>query len=160
MMLHLRAAGVSLVLDARGPSLPRVLHWGGDLGNLSDAELAALVTVAAPPGPNAVEQKPEASVLPEGARGWKGRPGLSGHRDGRHWSPLLRTVGLRVDVDDAGGGIVVAEALDEVAGLAVGVEIELTPQGLVRTRARLTSTASDDPFTVDDLVLVHPDAVG
>jgi len=156
MMLHLRAAGVSLVLDARGPSLPRVLHWGGDLGDLSDADLAALVTVAVPPGPNAVEQKPVASVLPESARGWEGRPGLSGHRDGRHWSPLLRMVGLRVDSDDARGGTVVAEALDEVAGLAVGVEIELTPQGLVRTRARLTSTASDDPFTVDDLVIALP----
>ena len=68
-MLHLRAAGVSLVLDARGPSLPQVLHWGADLGDLSDADLAALVTVAVPPGPNAVEQKPVASVLPEGARG-------------------------------------------------------------------------------------------
>ena len=63
-MLHLRAAGVSLVLDARGPSLPRVLHWGADLGDLSDADLASLATVALPPGPNAIEEKPVASVLP------------------------------------------------------------------------------------------------
>ena len=32
---HLRAGGVSLVLDTRGPRLPRIVHWGSDLGELS-----------------------------------------------------------------------------------------------------------------------------
>jgi hypothetical protein len=33
MTVHWRAAGVSLALDCSGPRLPRVLHWGADLGN-------------------------------------------------------------------------------------------------------------------------------
>ena len=31
--MHLRAAGVSVVLDASGPGVPAVLHWGADLGD-------------------------------------------------------------------------------------------------------------------------------
>jgi hypothetical protein len=33
-LLHLRSSGVSLVLDARGGTLPRVVHWGHDLGDI------------------------------------------------------------------------------------------------------------------------------
>ena len=33
-VLHLRAAGVSLVLDTRDEQLPAVLHWGHDLGDV------------------------------------------------------------------------------------------------------------------------------
>ena len=36
---HLRAAGVSVVVDARGPRLPRIAHWGADLGDLDDGLL-------------------------------------------------------------------------------------------------------------------------
>ena len=39
---HLRADGVSLVLDLSGGTLPRVVHWGADLGPLSPADLADL----------------------------------------------------------------------------------------------------------------------
>ena len=31
-IIALRAAGVAVVLDASGPGLPRVLHWGADPG--------------------------------------------------------------------------------------------------------------------------------
>ena len=40
--VHLRAAGVSLVLVARDDALPSVLHWGHDLGDLDAEGLAAL----------------------------------------------------------------------------------------------------------------------
>jgi len=46
--LHLRAAGVSLVLDCSGPLLPRVLHWGADLFDRSVEELADLAVAATP----------------------------------------------------------------------------------------------------------------
>lgn len=39
---HLRASGTSVVLDLGGDTLPRILHWGADLGELSDEDLAAL----------------------------------------------------------------------------------------------------------------------
>jgi alpha-galactosidase len=31
-LVSLRAAGCQLLLDTTGPALPRVLHWGRDLG--------------------------------------------------------------------------------------------------------------------------------
>ncbi|MGI8645890.1 MAG: alpha-galactosidase, partial [Nocardioides sp.] len=37
-LLHLRASGVSVLVDAAGPGVPAVLHWGADLGDrLPDA---------------------------------------------------------------------------------------------------------------------------
>ena len=48
-IVHLRAAGVSVVLDCRGPSLPEVLHWGADLGELDGTFLGAAVVAATPP---------------------------------------------------------------------------------------------------------------
>ena len=48
-IVHLRAAGVSVVLDCRGPSLPEVLHWGTDLGELDGKFLGAAVVAATPP---------------------------------------------------------------------------------------------------------------
>ena len=36
---HLRASGTSLILDDRGNTLPRIVHWGADLGELTDADL-------------------------------------------------------------------------------------------------------------------------
>jgi len=46
-IVHLRAAAVSLVLDVRG-SLPTVVHWGQDLGDLGADDLAALAAVGVP----------------------------------------------------------------------------------------------------------------
>src|SRR6476660_1833550 len=31
---HLRASGVSVVIDCQGPRLPRIVHWGAALGDL------------------------------------------------------------------------------------------------------------------------------
>ncbi len=45
-LVHLRAAGTSLLLDCGGTLLPRVLHWGADLGELSDDDMAALLRVS------------------------------------------------------------------------------------------------------------------
>ena len=153
---------MSLVLDVTGPAVPRVLHWGADLGELDDAQLAALGTASRAPGANAMDEPVPVALLPEGATGWMGRPGLSGHRDGAHWSSLLRRTSVQVvgPDGDLGGGEVVVEAADDVALLAVVLRVQLTPQGLVRTRAQVTSTATDSsevaPFTVDDLVIALP----
>ena len=45
---HLRAGGTSLVVDARGIRLPRIAHWGPDLGAMTQESLAALVDAQAP----------------------------------------------------------------------------------------------------------------
>ncbi|WP_420368428.1 alpha-galactosidase [Curtobacterium sp. L1-20] len=149
--VHLSAGGVSLVLDCRDDALPAVLHWGAALGPLGDAELAALATAAvAPVANNEADVPVRLAVLPEPHRGWTGRPGLSGHRDGRDWSPAFTVTGT-----DADGDAVTWHAIAATAGLALRLTVEMLASGLVRTRAAVTNTA-DGVWTVDDLTLALP----
>ncbi|WP_277051072.1 hypothetical protein, partial [Ruania albidiflava] len=70
--------------------LPRVLHWGQDLGALSAADLDALVAS----GPQrALTGLPSngvpAALLPSPADGWLWTPGITGHREGADFSPAF-----------------------------------------------------------------------
>ena len=155
-LVHLRAAGVSLVLDARDGFVPAVLHWGHDLGELGPDDLAALALASRPAAvQNDLDEPHRApALLPQHALGWAGRPGLAGSRGGRGWSPLLRVDELTVAEAD-GGARVVVTAADGDAGLAVEVELELLASGLVRQRATVTATA-EGSYAVDGLVLALP----
>ncbi|WP_415867274.1 alpha-galactosidase [Curtobacterium flaccumfaciens] len=150
-LVHLTAGGVSLVLDCRDDALPAVVHWGAALGPLDTEALTALADAdVAPVAPNEMDDPVRLSVLPEPHRGWSGRPGLAGHRDGADWSPAFTVTSLAV-TDSA----VTADAEDTVAGLTVRVTIEMLGSGLVRARAGVTNTA-DGVYTVDDLTLAMP----
>lgn len=153
-VLHLRAAGVSLVLDLAG--MPRVLHWGADLGELDDVALGDL-RLAVRPAPSgfSVDGEVVPSVLPAQADGWLGTPGLTGSRSGRAWSPELTTGSPSLTRHPDGGGVLVVPAADAASELALELVIELTPQGLVRQRATLTSTG-DDVYELGGLVLTLP----
>jgi len=75
---HLRAAGVGFILDTRGAAAPAVLHWGRDLGPLTDTDLTALADAAVPAvAPSSVDAPLRVSVLPTLADGWTGRPVLT-----------------------------------------------------------------------------------
>jgi len=150
-LVHLTAGGVSLVLDCRDDALPAVVHWGAALGPLDTDALTALADAdVTPVSPNEMDDPVRLSVLPEPHRGWSGRPGLAGHRDGADWSPAFTVTSLAV-TDSA----VTADAEDTVAGLTVRVAIEMLGSGLVRARAGVTNTA-DGVYTVDDLTLAMP----
>ncbi|AOS63868.1 alpha-galactosidase [Actinoalloteichus hymeniacidonis] len=163
-LIHLRAAGTSLVLFTDDGRLPSVLHWGADLGAAADEFLTELYLAARPsPAPNDLDEITVVGVdvLPEHASGWRGRPGLTGHREGQGWSPQFLRTALTVTTPAAGGGRVVAEGLDVQTGLAMLLEIELLPSGLVRQRATVTATAdslgeSGAPYALDGLALVLP----
>src|SRR6476661_3150350 len=74
---HLRAAGVSVVIDCQGPRLPRVAHWGADLGDLDDRLLADLVLADVQAVVSNVPDDPIVpSILTEHAAGGSGLPGL------------------------------------------------------------------------------------
>ncbi|MBO3737357.1 alpha-galactosidase [Actinoplanes flavus] len=149
--VHLSAAGVSFVLDFRGPSLPAVVHWGEALGDLGPEELAevALATAPQPIGFSA-DSPVRVSILPEQSAGWLGHPGLAGHRDGTAWSSAFSVSG----VDRSAHGVQV-RGFDETAGLELVIEIELHPAGVLRARARLTSTAPGT-YWLDHLTLFLP----
>ncbi|TDC76070.1 alpha-galactosidase, partial [Micromonospora sp. KC606] len=179
-IVHLRRARTSLVLDARGPGLPRVLHWGTDLGPLPAADLPALAAATVPPVPPSTFDQPAVlSLLPEASAGWGGRPGLAGHRDGRDWSTAFRLDAL--DVDDAGpepgrpahdgeavrvpdgarghGGTgaarVTVRASDPAAGLSLTIEVTLDPTGLLTLRHRLRNDG-DSSYELRELTPVLP----
>ncbi len=88
---RLRAGDVEVLLEIPSVGLPRVLHWGVDLGEVTDRELEQLALAAVPQVTSYVIDDPvPVAVLPEHALGWSGLPGVCGHRDDRSdWSPLF-----------------------------------------------------------------------
>ena len=163
-MILLRAAGVALLLDCTAGQLPAVVHWGADLGELSASDAATMIAAGVHPiVPNIVDEPVRVAMLPEHRTGWVGRPGLSGSRGGRDWSPRFTGAEVFVDGDavteagltSLGAGVVVWQGADAVAGLGLTLTVELTPDGLVRTRARLVNDGSDD-YQLGDLVMALP----
>lgn len=154
--MHLRASGVSLVLDVRGGRLPRVLHWGADLGDLAAADLAALATTAVPPlTPSSSDEVVPVSLLPEQSLGWLGTPGVTGHRGGAHFSVAFAVDDVVTTTDAGGTQQVRVLASDAAAGLDLDLVVELLPTGLLRSRAQLTSTGPGT-FTLGTLDLAFP----
>ncbi|MFK4087844.1 alpha-galactosidase [Kribbella sp. NPDC020789] len=150
-VLQLRAAGVSLVLDCSGPALPSVLHWGADLGELSERALLELRRGAgAVQDGSGLDENQPIAIVPEYSAGWFGLPGLNGHRDGQDFSASFRITSVaRTD------NTVVVDAADTEAGLSIRLTIELTGSGLVRAKADLTNTGATT-YTVDGLTLALP----
>lgn len=102
-LVHLRAAGTSVLLDFPGDAVPVVVHWGEDFGDVEALAGLALAAAAAP-----VQNEPDTvsvlTVLPEQSRGWTGAPGLSGHRAGAGWSARFTVTDRVVDaVPDSAG---------------------------------------------------------
>ncbi|NUO58611.1 MAG: alpha-galactosidase [Hamadaea sp.] len=149
-LVCLRANDSALVLDLSGPKLPRVLHWGADLGSLEG------FAAATQPFALQVDEPMPITLLPAQADGWHGRPGLAGHRDGT-WPFQRLTVSGEplVEIDPAGGGRVVVEAADGPAGIATVSELILSPQGVLRIRHTVTNTG-DGVWTLDRLEALLP----
>jgi alpha-galactosidase len=167
-VIALRSEGVSLVLDVSAGRLPAVVHWGADMGFLELADAEGLIfSNIDPGGPNLVDEPMRLAVLPEHWTGWVGRPGLSGSRAGRDWSPKFTATEVRVDgkpvaatetqpvMINTGPGSVAVDAVDEVAGLQLSITIELTAGGLIRARAEVIN-GGEDRYTVEDCVIAFP----
>jgi alpha-galactosidase len=150
-LVHLRAAGCSLLLDCAAPRLPRVLHWGADLGDQPPAAIAALANASRSDNVSVGLDVPVVlSVLPEQSAGWLGTPGLTGHRDGAHFSTAFEVTDVRVD-----GTRVSVRAHDPAARLDLLLTVEVTGSGLVRQRASVSNTG-DGVWTLDGLLLALP----
>jgi alpha-galactosidase len=136
---HLRAAGTSLVLDARGTVVPGIIHWGADLGHLAPSALASLADASVPAvGPSSIDSPTRLSILPHAAEGWSGRPGIAGFHEGADVSALglQRAPSFRLTSVDA-SDLSVTVLLDTTPGdgaLSVEVRLELSPYGVLRER--------------------------
>ena len=160
--IALASAGVGLLLSVEDRRLPRVVHWGADPGEIAASDVEALlIAEEAPVLPSQPDIPARYGVLLEGRDGIVMRPGLIGSRDGADWTPDWRVDRVLLDGREveghtmAGAARASFEATAVDAGLSLVVDIELTPQGLVATRASLTNLA-DGPFQVEELTLALP----
>ena len=158
-LTHLQAGGVSVVLDSRGGGLPAVLHWGRDLGELSESELAELRRAVTAPVGDSVIDVPRTNEHPADTRrglGWYPRidrqPGRRGlfravcrRRRSRRSASVRR-------LPTAGS----TAAVDDVAGLGLTLEVALSPSGLLRVRAALTNNDVSSDFDLASLTLALP----
>jgi alpha-galactosidase len=155
---HLRAAGVGVVLDARGPGVPSLLHWGADLGHLDDAALEALATTAIPPvTPNTVDVPVPVSLVPEHSRGWFGAPGLTGHRDGSDWSPVFELASVEAaSAPDEDGQVLLFRLRDQAAWLGLTLAVGLGAAGLLRLRGTLHNEDPTRAYGLESLAVALP----
>ena len=131
------------MLDARGAVVPALLHWGADLGALSDPQLEALadsrVRVV---GPSAADEPIRLGLVPLLADGWSGLPGLSGSR-----------TSLSLErVEPVETGVAVTLSGD---GFTLAVELLLDAHGVLHTRSALTNLAAE-PYELASLATVLP----
>jgi alpha-galactosidase len=123
----------ALVLGTAADRLPEITWFGVPLSG-------------APPTSRGV------SVLPEHARGWMGRPGLSGHRlDGSAWSPRF----TEVRTVRAGTAEAAFDAVDPAAGLRMRCEFDALASGVLRVR-HTVSNESDTPYVVGAMDVTVP----
>jgi alpha-galactosidase len=155
--LILRRAGVLLVLDVAGPTLPRVVYWGGDLAGLTPDDCAALPGVVSGSSHDSHGADPPLTLSPSRAHGWPGWPGLTGHRAGLASQPFFAIA--EVTHESAVEGDDVRYRGDDVAaGLRLDGELRLTADGVLMHRQTLTNLAApgSTPYTVDDLLTLLP----
>lgn len=164
-VLALRASGASLVIDASG-RVPRVLHWGADLGHLDEAAAEALRATA---GPAVLNNSPDVprtfSLWPTEFEGWAGTPAQEGHASGSATTPRPRTAAVRYRHDGADadqGGAIEIDLVDEITALRSTMTLALDRFGvlavdvsLVRDAA-LSADGAGLPYTLDALRVLLP----
>ncbi|GAA1980045.1 alpha-galactosidase [Isoptericola halotolerans] len=155
-MNHLRAAGSSLVLDARGTGVPVIVHWGADLGALGPAALGALADSQVPAVTASSPDVPvRATVLPLAADGWSGRSGLAGWRPTRPDDGAARRPAPRPVRTTADGDSLQVLLVDPAAGLEVVVRLTLHAQGVLESRTDVANTGTT-PYALDRVTSTLP----
>lgn len=152
-LVHLRGDGVSLVLDAR-EGLPWVVHWGADLGELTDDSLSDLAASARPQTRPGGQGEPAAAIVPEASAPWYGLPGVVGHRDTVDWALRFEVTTVAV-VNSPAAQTAIVEAADADLALALRTEVSILAGGLVSLASTLTNTGAA-AYTLDGLHHVLP----
>jgi alpha-galactosidase len=148
-IVSLRAAGVCLVVELTEP-VPRVLHWGADLGELSDADTAALgLTADAAVLNNSIDVPRRFTVWPTEADGWSGTPAHAGHLAGAAAAPRLSTLATDIRQEPGGGGELAIQLTDEMSGLDFTIRYALDPSGVLAVSAGVTRRWGADPAPYD-----------
>ncbi len=152
----LRAAGSCLVMDLSG-QVPRVLHWGADLG--ADPSLgAALRLTGVPAILNNSPDVPRAfTVWPVERDGWSGTPAQAGHVDGTRTTPRPRLIGSSVAHEASGGGTIELVLHDVVSQTTGRARYRLDDAGVLAVSLSLVrDDDADGAYIVDALRALLP----
>jgi alpha-galactosidase len=140
-IVTLRAAGAGFVVELCEP-VPRVLHWGADLGELTEADAASLaLTADGAVLNNAIDIVRRFTVWPTEADGWHGTPAHQGHRAGGAAAPRPRLTGSSVRHDSDGGGELVLDLTDAATGLDLRLRYAMAPSGVLSAQASVSRPA-------------------
>jgi alpha-galactosidase len=142
-VVHLRAAGASVVVDASGAGVPAVLHWGRDLDDRVPAPWAWV-----PARPHSAADVPvPLTLLAGGVGATQHRAALRGTP---HWAP-------RWQLDDvaSGAGDVTFTCTAEGAGLTLVTELVLDDEGVLRVAHELHNVGQT-AYGLDRLGVVLP----
>jgi alpha-galactosidase len=148
-----------VVAEAGGPWLPVIAYWGRDLGELTYEQIAALpLAVRLKKGQRQRDPAAVLSLSPARAQGWAGWPGLSGHRAGLASQALFGLESAELSEAQDGSAVLSYRGHDASAALVLEGELQLTPEGVLKHRQTLTSTAPGDvaPYELDDLPTLLP----
>ncbi|WP_157096393.1 alpha-galactosidase [Microbacterium arborescens] len=166
-VIHLSAEGVSVVIATTNDGMPEIIHWGAAVTS-AEPDLLTFVEAENRTGMVGDSDVPyRASMLPEHSRGWFGAPGLSAHRGGSGWAPRFALRSLALDGEEVGAGVTYADGgrvsavlHDAYAEIELGLEIDLTSDGLIRARTRVRNTADADmaavPLEIHALAVALP----
>ncbi len=160
-VLTLRAAGSSIVVDTAG-RMPRVLHWGADLGPVDATTAHALRASAAPAILNNSPDVPRAlSLWPTEHESWSGTPAQSGNAAGTATTPRPSLVAARWDEAAEGGGAMSFDLVDPVTCLRGELTLCLDAHGVLAldmavTRDLALGEGAAAPYTLDGLRALMP----
>ncbi|KSU66184.1 alpha-galactosidase [Arthrobacter sp. NIO-1057] len=166
--VHLNSGDVSVLIDLGEQQLPSIVHWGASLGQVSAAQATTLAKANVNHFTANNQDLPvRTDILGSLHAGWSGRPGLSGTRVGQNWSPKFtltsaslnstneRQICITDGLVSASAATLNIVAVDSHSNLELTVDIELTTQGVVRTRGTLRNTASE-AYQVHEFGLILP----
>jgi alpha-galactosidase len=153
---YMRAAGVSLAIDLAG-LVPRILHWGADLGEMDGPALQSLRLTAGTSVLNNAPDTPRVlSLWPTEHEGWSGTPSIAGHRGGTQTTPRLQLNHVHTEGGDAGGRLGLG-LTDLVSGVDIEATYTLTAEGLLEVESSLTSHLTDGPaFELNSISTMLP----
>ena len=153
----LRADGVAFVLDASA-GVPRVLHWGTDLGTLDGRDLESLRATADPAVLNNAPNAPRGfTTWPTEADFWSGTPAQRGHAGGTASTPRVQLVRVTTTLAEQGGGRIEVEYTDDVTRMSIAQRFDLDRFGVLTVVSELTRRMdADTPYVLDGVLALLP----
>lgn len=149
----LRGGGVSVVVAL--DDVPRVIHWGADVGPLDGPALAALAMTAHVGTSGSEPDVARVFGLWATQRdGWTGTPTVAGHAVGSATTPRPRLARHEVDPE---GRRLRLELADEVTGLVAAIALELDEHGVLTIDHELTNDGHGEAvFDLSALTAMMP----